>query len=67
MGKTNNWVLQLKNLLMQSDWNLKVGMRISQSVEALEKKFFKEKFFKEKFLTKSGFLGRKPGLLGHSL
>ena len=25
VGETNNWVLQLKNLLMQSDWNLKVG------------------------------------------
>ena len=62
VGETNNWVLQLKNLLMQSDWNLKVGMRISQSVKALEKKFLKEKF-----LTKSGFLERKPSLLGHSL
>ena len=39
VGETNNWVLQLENLLMQSDWNLKVGMRIPQSVEALEKKF----------------------------
>ena len=62
VSETNNWVLQLKNLLMQSDWNLKVGMRISQSVKALEKKFLKEKF-----LTKSGFLERKPSLLGHSL
>ena len=42
VGETNNWVLQLKNLLMQSDWNLKVGftpyMRLSRFVEVLEKK-----------------------------
>ena len=44
VGETNNWVLQLKNLLMQSDWNLKFGftpcMRISRFVEVLKKKFF---------------------------
>ena len=26
VGETNNWVLQLENLLMQSDWNLKVDI-----------------------------------------
>ena len=44
VGETNNWVLRLKNLLMQSDWNLKVGytpcMRIFRFGEAMENNFF---------------------------
>ena len=47
VGETNNWVLQLKNLLMQSDWNLKIGftpyMRIFRLGEKPKKTFFKEK------------------------
>ena len=49
-GETNNWVLQLENLLVQSDWNLKVDITpcfpVWGSTDA--KVFLRKSFFKEK-------------------
>ena len=33
VGETNNWVLQLKNLLVQSDWNLYENIPVWGSTE----------------------------------
>ena len=53
VGETDNWVLQLENLLMQSDWNLKVDITpcfpVWGSTEA--KVFLRKSFLKKKLVT----------------